>query len=93
MRQPYVNTTLGRDFLNPKKNNNYAFIIYHDEGQIGIVTDDYYFTKNINFPDEQLVPCKIQLSLFLIPKHNGILCKKKNVCNLLQLFLKQPGIC
>jgi phosphoglycerol transferase MdoB-like AlkP superfamily enzyme len=52
--QTYTNTTLGRDVLNNKSSNHYAFIIYHDEGQIGLMTDDYYFTKNINFNKEQL---------------------------------------
>jgi phosphoglycerol transferase MdoB-like AlkP superfamily enzyme len=56
MQQPYVNTTLGRDLLEPAKQNNYAFIIYHDEGKIGVVTDSYYFTKNLNFIEEHLYP-------------------------------------
>jgi phosphoglycerol transferase MdoB-like AlkP superfamily enzyme len=56
VQQPYVNTTLGRDLLQPTKQNNYAFIIYHDEGKIGVVTDSYYFTKNLNFPEEHLYP-------------------------------------
>ena len=49
------NTTLGRDLLDPAKKNNYAFIT-NTAGGIGMVTDDFYFTRNINFPDEQLVP-------------------------------------
>jgi phosphoglycerol transferase MdoB-like AlkP superfamily enzyme len=58
VQEPYVNTTLGRDLLQvPQKNdspkNNYAFIINQD-GTIGMVTDNYYFTRNINFPEEQL---------------------------------------
>ena len=56
LQQPYVNTTLGRDLLDPAKQNNYAFIIYHDEGRIGVVTDSYYFTKNLNFIEEHLYP-------------------------------------
>jgi len=56
VQQPYVNTTLGRDLLQPGKQNNYAFIIYHDEGKIGVVTDSYYFTKNLNFLEEHLYP-------------------------------------
>ena len=56
VQQPYVNTTLGRDLLHSDKQNNYAFIIYHDEGRIGIVTDTYYFTKNLNFIEEHLYP-------------------------------------
>src|SRR6266487_212728 len=60
IQQPYVNTTLGRDLLQPlQKNsptrNNYAFIINQD-GTIGMVTDDYYFAKNLNFPEEQIFP-------------------------------------
>ncbi|MGH2552876.1 MAG: LTA synthase family protein, partial [Chitinophagaceae bacterium] len=51
----YVNTTLGRDLLDPAKKNNYAFIT-NTAGEIGMVTDDFYFTRNINFPDEQISP-------------------------------------
>ncbi len=53
LHQSYVNTTLGRDLLDPAKKNNYAFIT-NTAGGIGMVTDDFYFTRNINFPDEQL---------------------------------------
>ncbi|HVZ56127.1 MAG TPA: LTA synthase family protein [Chitinophagaceae bacterium] len=54
LHQPYVNTTLGRDLLSPAKKNDYAFTIHHDEGRIGMVTDSFYFERNINFPDERL---------------------------------------
>jgi phosphoglycerol transferase MdoB-like AlkP superfamily enzyme len=54
LHQSYVNTTLGRDLLDPAKKNNYAFIT-NTAGGIGMVTDDFYFTRNIDFPDEQLV--------------------------------------
>jgi phosphoglycerol transferase MdoB-like AlkP superfamily enzyme len=57
VQQPYVNTTLGRDILDPAKKNNFAFIT-NTAGRIGIVTDDFYFTKDLNFPDGQLVPVK-----------------------------------
>jgi phosphoglycerol transferase MdoB-like AlkP superfamily enzyme len=53
LHQSYVNTTLGRDLLDPAKKNNYAFIT-NTAGGIGMVTDDFYFSRNINFPDEQL---------------------------------------
>ena len=53
LHQSYVNTTLGRDLLDPYKKNNYAFIT-NTSGGIGMVTDDFYFSRNINFPDEQL---------------------------------------
>ncbi|MBL7741052.1 MAG: LTA synthase family protein [Chitinophagaceae bacterium] len=57
VQHPYVNTTLGRDLLDPEKKNNFAFIT-NTAGRIGMVTDDFYFTKNLNFPDEQLVPVR-----------------------------------
>jgi phosphoglycerol transferase MdoB-like AlkP superfamily enzyme len=52
--QTYVNTTLGRDVLHNQNGNHGAFIILHDEGRIGIVTDEFYYTKNLNFQDEEL---------------------------------------
>ena len=58
LHQPYVNTSLGRDLLQSKNKNNAAFIIHHDEGNIGVVTDDYYFIKNIRINKEELVPVK-----------------------------------
>lgn len=56
IHQSYVNTTLGRDLLNTKNKTNAAFIIHHDEGNIGLVTDDYYFIKNIRINKVELVP-------------------------------------
>jgi phosphoglycerol transferase MdoB-like AlkP superfamily enzyme len=53
----YTNTTMGRDLLQDHT-NHYAFIISHDEGRIGLVTDDYYFTKNLNFQHEELHPMR-----------------------------------
>lgn len=53
LHQSYVNTTLGRDLLDPAKKNNYAFIT-NTAGAIGMVTDDFYYSRNINFPDEQI---------------------------------------
>ena len=52
--QTYTNTTLGRDVISNKDGNSFAFIIHHDEGRIGMVTDQYYFTKNLNFKKEQI---------------------------------------
>jgi len=57
LNQPYTNTTLGRDLLDPEKKNNYAFIT-NTAGKIGMVTDDFYFITNLNFPDDQVVPIK-----------------------------------
>lgn len=53
LHQSYVNTSLGRDLLDPGKKNNFAFITNTADG-IGMVTDDFYFTRNINSGEEQL---------------------------------------
>lgn len=55
IHEPYVNTTLGRDLFNSKHKKDAAFIIHHDEGNIGVVTDDYYYVKNIRINKEELV--------------------------------------
>lgn len=55
LHQSYVNTTLGRDLLDPDKKNSFAFITNTADG-IGMVTDDFYFTRNINSGEEQLNP-------------------------------------
>jgi phosphoglycerol transferase MdoB-like AlkP superfamily enzyme len=57
VQQPYLNTTLGRNLLDPLKRNNFAFIT-NTAGVIGMVSDDFYFMKNLNFPNEQLVPVR-----------------------------------
>lgn len=56
LHQPYVNTTLGRDVLNSKNKTDAAFIIHHDEGSIGVITDDYYFVKNLRITKKNLMP-------------------------------------
>jgi phosphoglycerol transferase MdoB-like AlkP superfamily enzyme len=60
--QTYTNTTLGRDVLDSKKTNDYAFIISHDEGRIGIITGDYLFTRNLNFLNEEIHLLKDSIS-------------------------------
>lgn len=56
LHQTYTNTTLGRDLLNSKNKMDAAFIIHHDEGNIGVVTDDYYFMKNLRISKQTLWP-------------------------------------
>jgi len=58
MQQPYLNSTLGRDLLDTAKKTNAAFIIYHAPGWIGVVTDDYFYRKNIRISKEELVPVR-----------------------------------
>lgn len=61
LQQPYQNTTLGRDLLDDCKGPDAAFIIYHAPGWIGVVTDDYFYRKNIRIRKEELVPVKNNL--------------------------------
>jgi phosphoglycerol transferase MdoB-like AlkP superfamily enzyme len=61
VHEPYTNSGLGRDVINQQNIQNAAFIIHHDEGNIGVVTNDYYYIKNINIKYEELVPIKDNL--------------------------------
>jgi phosphoglycerol transferase MdoB-like AlkP superfamily enzyme len=58
LHMPYTNTTLGRDLLHSKDRMDAAFIIHHDEGNIGVVTNDYYFVKNLRIKKEELMPVR-----------------------------------
>lgn len=64
LHQSYVNTTLGRDLLDPDKKNNYAFITNTSDA-IGVVTDDFYYTRNINSNEEQLGLLRPGSSIFI----------------------------
>lgn len=63
LQTTYENNTLGRDLLHPDKKNNFAFIT-NTAGRIGMVTDEFYFTTNLNFPDEQLIPVREDLPAY-----------------------------
>ncbi|MEO6612934.1 MAG: LTA synthase family protein [Chitinophagaceae bacterium] len=84
LHQSYVNTTLGRDLLDPAKKNNYAFIT-NTAGGIGMVTDDFYFTRNINFPDEQLTPMRRGSSRFSKEQQDSI---RKNLSAFTSAFFE-----
>ncbi len=58
IHQPYTNKTLGRDLLQSTGKENAAFIIHHDEGKIGIINDDFFYTKNLWINKEELVPLR-----------------------------------
>ena len=75
VHQPYLNTTLGRDVLNPNKKGNGAFVIHHDEGKIGWVTDSFYFVKNIRFEQEQLL--LIKSNTITLTKAEEVAIKKR----------------
>jgi phosphoglycerol transferase MdoB-like AlkP superfamily enzyme len=71
VQQPYVNTTLGRDLLDPLKKYNFAFIT-NTAGKIGMVTDDFYFIKHLDFPDEELVPVRYSATTYHKPQLDSI---------------------
>jgi len=79
IQQPYLNTTLGRDLFDDSKKPNAAFIIYHAPGWIGIVSDDYFYRKNIRINKEELVPVKNGLPLLNSKEVDSI---KKSMSNL-----------
>jgi len=58
LHRPYTNTTLGRDLLRKEGNKDFAFIIHHDEGKIGLVNNDYYYILNLNLKKDTLVPVR-----------------------------------
>ncbi len=72
IQQPYINSTLGRDLLDPDKKENAAFIIYHAAGWIGIVNDDYFYRKNIRINKEELTPVRDNLPIITLQKQDSI---------------------
>ncbi len=73
LHMSYTNTTLGRDLIHSKNKTDAAFIIHHDEGNIGVVTNDYYFVKNLRIKKEELMPLRSNI-LSLTPSR-GRFCK------------------
>lgn len=55
-RHAYTNQTLGRDLLAEKPGGDCAFIIHHDEGNIGIVTNEFYYIRNLQLQKDTIVP-------------------------------------
>lgn len=86
VHQSYTNTTLGRDLLRKDKKNNFAFIT-NNQGRIGILTDDYYYTMNIDLsdnekeykPNQQLFPVNGQLLPFTTQQQDSIKRKMNDV--------------
>lgn len=52
----YTNQTFGRDLLKQKPGGDCAFIIHHDEGNIGVVTNEFYYIRNIQIQNDTIVP-------------------------------------
>jgi phosphoglycerol transferase MdoB-like AlkP superfamily enzyme len=58
LQQPHTNTTLGRDLLRKTSGGDFAFIIHHDEGKIGLVNNDFYYILNMNLQKDTIVPVR-----------------------------------
>ena len=71
LQQPYTNSTLGRDLLDSSKKENAAFIIYHAPGWIGVVSNDYFYRKNIRIKKEELVPVKKDLAAMTLHQQDS----------------------
>ncbi len=54
IKHPYVNTSLGRNILDKIKAPDAAFTMYYPGGWIGVVTNDFYYRKNIHILKEEL---------------------------------------
>jgi phosphoglycerol transferase MdoB-like AlkP superfamily enzyme len=67
----YTNTTLGRDLLDPNKKNNLAFIT-NTAGKIGIVTDELYYIKSLEFAEDELVPVQFHPSVYTAQQLDSI---------------------
>ncbi len=79
IQQPYINSTLGRDLLDPTKKENAAFIVYHAPGWIGVVNDDYFYRKNILIPQknsnkelEEMVPVRNNLPILTQHQYDSV---------------------
>lgn len=54
LRVRYSNRTLGRDLLDPRKRQDLAFVT-NTAGKIGVITNDFYSTENLDFADKEIV--------------------------------------
>ncbi|MEO7765938.1 MAG: sulfatase-like hydrolase/transferase [Ferruginibacter sp.] len=70
--QPYTNKTLGRNLLSETGKEDAAFIIRHDEGKIGVVNNDYYYSKNLWINNEELVPIRSGLPALTVEQSDSI---------------------
>ncbi len=71
LQLPYINSTLGRDLLDPDKKNNFAFITNTADG-IGMVTDHFYYTRNINSGEEQVGPITTEAVTFSAQQKDSV---------------------
>jgi hypothetical protein len=61
LNQPFEQVSLGRDLLSPDKHNDFAFVT-NTSDRIGMVTNDHYFSRNVNSGEELLLPLNPRLA-------------------------------
>jgi len=79
LQQSYINTTLGRNVLDTVKRTNAAFIMQHAQGWIGVVTDEYFYRKNLRIQREELTSITMDTVALSSLQQDTI---KKNLSNL-----------
>ncbi len=57
LNQSFEHVSLGRDLFSPNKKNHYAFLT-NTADRIGMVTNDHYFSRNVNSGEEILLPLR-----------------------------------
>jgi phosphoglycerol transferase MdoB-like AlkP superfamily enzyme len=72
LNQPFVNSTIGRDLLRKAGEEDFAFVIHHDEAKIGLLSNNYYYILNINLQQDTLVPLHFNSPLLTVQNYNGI---------------------
>lgn len=57
LNQSFEHVTLGRDLLSPDKKNDFAFFT-NTSDRIGMITNDHYFSLQVNAGEELLLPLR-----------------------------------
>lgn len=72
LNQPFVNSTIGRDLLRKTGEEDFAFVIHHDEAKIGLLSNNYYYILNMNLQKDTLVPLHFNSPLLTLQNYNRI---------------------
>jgi hypothetical protein len=72
LNQPFVNSTIGRDLLRKTGEEDFAFVIHHDEAKIGLLNNNYYYILNMNLQQDTLVPLHFNSPLLTTQNYNHI---------------------
>ncbi|MFM7672562.1 MAG: LTA synthase family protein [Bacteroidota bacterium] len=71
LNQSFEHATLGRDLLAPDKKNDYAFLT-NTADRIGMITNDFYFTRQVNSNEELLIPLRSSSDLLSKPVQDSV---------------------